>query len=89
VAEGIMRHYPEKKKWRNDPAQSPEELAIISERLAETVGTHVVTYASPVDALELKHEAFSREGFAHGAVLAAEWLPGKQGVFGMKDLLGL
>lgn len=89
TAEGILRHYPEKKRWRNDPAQSPEELAIISERLAETVGTHIVTYTSPVDVLELKHEALSREGFAHGAVLAAEWLPGKQGVFGMKDLLGL
>ncbi|KUG06925.1 4-hydroxy-tetrahydrodipicolinate reductase [Solirubrum puertoriconensis] len=89
VAEGIMRHYPEKKRWRNDPAQSPEELAIISERLSETVGTHVVTYTSPVDGLELKHEAYSRGGFAHGAVLAAEWLPSRQGVFGMKDLLGL
>ncbi|WP_400193937.1 4-hydroxy-tetrahydrodipicolinate reductase [Hymenobacter sp. B81] len=89
IAEGILRHYPDKKTWRNDVAQSPQELAIRSERTGEAVGTHIVTYSSAVDNLELKHEALSREGFAHGAVLAAEWLPGHQGVFGMKDLLGL
>ncbi|KAA9338219.1 4-hydroxy-tetrahydrodipicolinate reductase [Hymenobacter busanensis] len=89
VAEGILRHYPEKKTWRNDAAESPQELAILSERSGEVVGTHIVTYSSSADVLELKHEALSREGFAHGAVLAAEWLPAHQGVFGMKDLLGL
>ena len=53
------------------------------------MGTHVVTYTSAVDILELKHEAHSREGFALGALLAAEWLPGRAGVFSMKDLLEL
>ena len=89
TAEGIMRHFPEKTTWRNTTAEVPAELAILSERLGEAVGTHIVTYTSAVDTLELKHEAHSREGFALGALLAAEWLPGRPGVFGMKELLGL
>ena len=89
AAEGILRHFPAKTTWRNAPAETPTELAIISERAGEVVGTHIVTYTSAVDTLELMHEAHSREGFALGALLAAEWLPGRQGVFGMKELLGL
>jgi 4-hydroxy-tetrahydrodipicolinate reductase len=53
------------------------------------VGTHIVTYSSPADTIELKHEAHTRDGFVQGALLAAEWLPGRQGVFGMNQLLGL
>ena len=89
TAEGIIRHFPSKTSWRNEPAQAPAELAILSERTGDAVGTHIVTYTSAVDTLELKHEAHSREGFAMGALLAAEWLPGRKGVFGMKDLLDL
>ncbi len=89
AAEGILRHFPGKTTWRNAPAQAPAELAILSERTGEVVGTHMVRYTSAVDTLELRHEAHSRDGFALGALLAAEWLPGRAGVFGMKDLLGL
>ena len=89
AAEGILRQFPAKTTWRNGPAETPAELAIISERAGDTVGTHLVTYTSPADTLELRHEAHSREGFALGALLAAEWLPGRPGVFGMKELLGL
>jgi 4-hydroxy-tetrahydrodipicolinate reductase len=89
AAEGILAHFPGKTTWRNAPAETPAELAIISERSGEVVGTHIVTYTSAVDTLELKHEAHSREGFALGALLAAEWLPGRTGVFGMKELLDL
>ena len=89
AAEGILHNFPGKTTWRNAPAESPAELAIISERTGEVVGTHIVTYSSEVDTLELKHEAHSREGFALGALLAAEWLPGRTGVFGMKELLDL
>lgn len=89
TAEGILRHFSGKARWRNAPAEQPGELAILSERSGEVVGTHVVSYSSPVDTLELRHEAHSRDGFAQGALRAAEWLPGRQGVFGMKDLLGL
>ncbi|WP_046245139.1 4-hydroxy-tetrahydrodipicolinate reductase [Hymenobacter terrenus] len=89
TAEGIMRHFPAKTTWRNAPAEAPTELAILSERTGDAVGTHIVTYSSAVDTLELKHEAHSREGFALGALLAAEWLPSRTGVFGMKELLDL
>ena len=89
TAEAIIRHFPSKTSWRNAPAETAAELAVVSERAGEAVGTHIVTYTSAVDTLELRHEAHSREGFALGALLAAEWLPGRQGVFGMKELLDL
>ncbi|MFD2786432.1 4-hydroxy-tetrahydrodipicolinate reductase [Hymenobacter rubripertinctus] len=89
TAEGILRHFPGKTRWRNDAATEAHELAVISEREGAVIGTHIVTYSSPADTIELKHEAHTREGFVQGALLAAEWLPGRQGVFGMKDLLGL
>jgi 4-hydroxy-tetrahydrodipicolinate reductase len=89
AAEAIIRHFPSKTTWRNAPAETPQELAVLSERTGDVVGTHLVTYSSPADTLELKHEAHTREGFAQGALLAAEWLPGRVGVFGMKELLGL
>ena len=89
AAEGILAHFPAKTSWRNAPAEGPTELVVLSERTADVVGTHVVTYTSDVDTLVLSHEAHSRAGFAQGALLAAEWLPGRPGVFGMKELLGL
>ena len=58
-------------------------------REGEVPGTHEVTYASEIDTISVKHEAHNRKGFATGAVLAAEWIPGKEGVFTMKDVLGL
>jgi 4-hydroxy-tetrahydrodipicolinate reductase len=57
--------------------------------LENVIGTHIVRYSSEVDELELGHVAHSRTGFAAGALMAAEWLVGKQGVYGMKDLLNL
>ena len=89
AAEGILAHFPAKTTWRNAPAEAPHELAVLSERRGEVVGTHEVRYVSSADTIELRHEAHSREGFALGALLAAEWLPGRHGVFGMKELLGL
>ncbi|MCA8831233.1 4-hydroxy-tetrahydrodipicolinate reductase [Hymenobacter pini] len=89
AAEGILRNFPAKTSWRNEAATAPHELAILSEREGAVVGTHIVTYSSPADTIELKHEAHTRDGFVQGALLAAEWLPGRHGVFGMKDLLGL
>ena len=89
AAEGILAHFPSKTTWRNAPAQAPEELAVLSERRGDVVGIHEVRYVSAADTLTLRHEAHSRQGFAQGALLAAGWLPGRQGVFGMQDLLGL
>ncbi|MVN78291.1 4-hydroxy-tetrahydrodipicolinate reductase [Hymenobacter sp. HMF4947] len=89
AAEGILANFPAKTSWRNAPAQAPYELAVLSEREGTVVGTHEVRYISAADTIELRHEAHSRQGFAEGALLAAEWLPGRHGVFGMKELLGL
>ena len=89
TAEGILRQFKAKTSWRNTPAENPAELAILSERTGEVVGTHEVRYTSAADSLELRHEAHSREGFAEGALLAAQFVAGRRGVFGMNDLLGL
>ncbi|NDI98351.1 4-hydroxy-tetrahydrodipicolinate reductase [Flavobacterium sp. LaA7.5] len=65
------------------------DIFIDVKREENVPGTHAVTYNSDVDSIEIKHTAHSREGFALGAVIASEWLIGKQGVFSMKDVLGL
>lgn len=67
---------------------SGQELGIKALRKEAVPGTHSVFYTSGVDQIELKHTAFSREGFALGAVIASEWILGKSGVFGMGDVLG-
>lgn len=64
-------------------------IKIMSERKGEIPGTHKVIYSSDVDSIEIEHIAHSREGFALGAVVAAEWLLGKTGIFTMKDVLNL
>lgn len=74
--------------WKLDSA--PEnEIPIKALRIDDVKGTHTVFYRSAIDTLSIKHEAHSREGFALGAMLAAEWLLGKKGVFTMKDVLGI
>jgi 4-hydroxy-tetrahydrodipicolinate reductase len=87
IAEGIMSQYANKKKWVNNEIPGADEIAIWSQRESTKPGTHTVKYISKVDHIEITHEAFSREGFALGAVIAAEWILGKKGVLGMEDLL--
>ena len=87
TAEGIIAAYPELKNWSGEKA--PGSLQITDERIDPYCGTHIVTYTSSIDKITLEHHAFSREGFAQGAVLAAEWILGKEGVFTMRDVLGL
>lgn len=65
------------------------ELPIVAKRIENVPGTHEITYHSTVDSIQIKHTAHSREGFALGAVVAAEWLLGKKGVFTMKDVLNI
>lgn len=89
LAEGVFEHIDRKNNWSLDKETKPSDVAILHKREGEVPGTHVVTYSSEIDTIEIKHEAHSRQGFATGAVVAAEWLAGKQGVFGMKDLLNL
>lgn len=87
LAEGVLRNMSRKKSWVNDNSENPEELVIKSFRIAQIPGTHVVKFASPIDDIEIKHTAHSREGFAKGAVLVAEWIRDKKGVLTMDDFL--
>lgn len=87
LAEGVIRNLKRKKKWVNQETGTDTDLLIKSFRIADIPGTHVVKYASPVDDIEIKHTAHSREGFATGAVLVAEWIKGKKGSLTMDDFL--
>jgi 4-hydroxy-tetrahydrodipicolinate reductase len=89
LAEGIIKNYPSLKNWINEESQNKADLSIISRREPQVPGTHTIEYQSPIDLIEIKHLAHSREGFATGAVLAAEWLKDKKGIFGMDDMLAV
>ena len=89
LAEQIIENIGRKKQWVNQVSLSPEELPIISERIDPAPGTHKIKYHSEIDDIEIIHTAHNRKGFALGAVLAAEFVHGKKGVFGMKDVLGI
>jgi len=89
LAEQILSNFPRKKNWVNQPAENKEQLSIISERIDPAPGTHEVRYASEVDDIEIIHTAHSRKGFALGAVLAAEYIADKKGIFSMKDVLNI
>jgi 4-hydroxy-tetrahydrodipicolinate reductase len=86
--EGLAPFYSNK-SWHLGTDHRDDSIAIEALREPEVKGTHVVSYDSPVDRIEIKHEAHSREGFAIGAIIAAEWITGKKGVFTMNDVLGL
>jgi 4-hydroxy-tetrahydrodipicolinate reductase len=88
LAEGILQNIPRKTKWVSNTEGGATDIPIISKRIDPAPGTHIIAYNSPIDSIEITHTAHSREGFATGAVLAAEWLVGKKGVFSMKDMLG-
>lgn len=74
--------------WKLNEAAA-HEIPIVAKRIEKVPGTHTVNYHSTIDSIEFKHTAHNREGFALGAVVAAEWIHGKTGVFTMKDVLGL
>lgn len=88
LAEGILERVERKKEWSLDKKEA-DTLHIESFREGEVPGIHTVVYESPVDSIRLTHDAKSREGFALGAVLAAEFTKGKKGFLGMEDLLNL
>ncbi len=87
IAEDIIKNHPHLREWINRPDFGAGLLPVVSEREGEAPGTHVVSYESEADFIELKHEAKNRSGFAKGAIAAAKWLIGKTGVFTMDDLL--
>ena len=96
LAEGVIKH-TDYANWTletpisNDSSNSEQakQIHIEAKRIENVPGTHSIFYDSEVDQIEIKHTAHSREGFALGAVVAAEWLVGKKGVFTMKDVLGI
>jgi 4-hydroxy-tetrahydrodipicolinate reductase len=87
LAKGII----ENSNYNNWTLENPKsgEILIDAKRVENVPGTHTVTYTSDIDFLEIKHLAHNREGFALGAVIAAEWIVGKQGIYTMKDVLEL
>jgi 4-hydroxy-tetrahydrodipicolinate reductase len=87
LAEQIIEASDKKNKWVNNDTENENELSIISKRIDEVPGTHSVKYISSVDDIEIIHTAHNRKGFAEGAVLAAEFINGKKGIFSMKDVL--
>ena len=89
LAEQILQAVDRKTSWVNGQANSDQELSISSERIDPAPGTHHVKYSSEIDDIEIIHTAHSRKGFALGAVLAAEFIAGKQGIFSMDDVLHL
>ena len=89
LAEQVLQHITRKKHWVNHKSDEASELEIISERIDPAPGTHKIRYTSDIDDIEIIHTAHNRKGFAGGAVLAAEFLAGKKGIYTMKDVLGL
>lgn len=92
LAEGIIENHSGVNDWKlkEQEEEFPEDiLPVNAEREGEVFGYHQVTYESGVDTISLSHNAMSRQGFATGAVLAAEFLHGRKGIYGMKDMLKL
>lgn len=89
LAEQVMANIKAKKQWVNHISDNEAELEIISERIDPAPGTHKIKYSSTIDDIEIIHTAHNRQGFASGAVMAAEFIYGKKGIFSMKDVLSL
>ena len=92
LANGLISKLDRVKEWKlfhNEPPKhiTPTELPIVSKRIGEVPGTHSITFTSPIDQITITHEAFNRKGFAMGAVIAAEWVHTRKGVFTMSDML--
>lgn len=87
LAEGILENLNRKTGWVKETETKPEEMAIKSIREGQVPGIHTIRYESEVDSIEITHDAKSREGFALGAVVAAEFTAGKKGLLGMGDML--
>ena len=88
LAESIIKE-TDYQKWSLNKDFKENEISIEAQRLSDKTGTHEVMYKSDIDEIKIKHAALNREGFGLGAVIAAEWLIGKKGVFSMKDVLNI
>jgi 4-hydroxy-tetrahydrodipicolinate reductase len=87
LAEGIIKNVSHLRDWSNKESAKPETLVINSFRVDPAPGTHTVKYKSAIDDIEVTHTAHSRQGFALGAVMVAEWVKDKKGILGMEDFL--
>ena len=87
LAEQIIEEIPRKTKWVKENSNDSSDLTIHSERIDPAPGTHHVKYSSDIDDIEIIHTAHNRKGFALGAVLAAEFLHHKKGIYSMQDVL--
>jgi 4-hydroxy-tetrahydrodipicolinate reductase len=89
IAEGIINNIERKKSWVKEQTSNKNEIPVKSYREGEIAGIHTVSYSSPVENIVISHESKNREGLAQGALMAAEFIVGKTGIFGMDDLLRL
>ena len=89
LAEQILENVGRKEQWVNHETNVPGEMAIISKRIDPAPGIHKILYTSSIDDIEIIHTAHNRQGFAGGAVLAAEFMKGRTGLYSMKDVLGI
>jgi 4-hydroxy-tetrahydrodipicolinate reductase len=91
LADGLVNELDAYKNWKllNDETCDIDTIPVKATRLPEVPGTHIIKYESDIDFIELKHEAKNRKGFALGAVIAAEFLIDKKGIFTMNDVLNL
>ncbi|MBW7952832.1 MAG: 4-hydroxy-tetrahydrodipicolinate reductase, partial [Chitinophagaceae bacterium] len=88
LAEQILQQNTTKKTWVNAISENQNDLSIISKRIDPAPGTHKIQYTSAIDDIEIIHTAHNRKGFASGAVVAAEFIKNKVGIFTMKQVLG-
>ena len=86
LAENIIKTHPHYRRWDLN-ASKENDMNIASIRQAEVTGKHVINYHSSIDTIAITHKAHSREGFALGAVLVAEWIQNKKGIFTMNDFI--
>ncbi|MFD0835414.1 4-hydroxy-tetrahydrodipicolinate reductase [Mariniflexile aquimaris] len=88
LANDIIAHNSNFEKWQLDES-GEKTIPIVAKRIADVPGTHTIKYESEVDTISIEHIAHNRQGFALGAVVAAEWIVGKSGVFSMNDVLNI
>ncbi|WP_405565626.1 4-hydroxy-tetrahydrodipicolinate reductase [Polaribacter sp. Asnod6-C07] len=89
LAEGVIENSSKEDWFLGDKTSEENSIPIVAKRIPDVPGTHSVWYNSEVDTIEIKHTAHNRKGFALGAVIAAEWILDKTGVFSMKDVLNI
>lgn len=88
AAERLLSEWKHAANWSLE-GTVPNSLPVIAHRIDEVPGTHEVIFSNAIDEIRLTHTAFNRDGFASGALFAAQWLAGKKGVFSMRDVLGV